>query len=95
MAAIDAILPTTDLLGLAPPQHTASFVVALTDTELSAAWLEPLLPCLGDKRKEGEEVIPRSDYRPSAVQITSLLTGEAFLFPNALGLVAKVWHSLT
>lgn len=52
MAAIDAILQATDLLGLAPPKHTADFVVALTDPELSTAWLEPLLPYLGDERKE-------------------------------------------
>lgn len=54
VAAIDAILPTTHLLGLAPPLHTASSVAALTDAELSAAWLEPPLPYLEDGPKEGK-----------------------------------------
>ena len=53
VAAIGAILPTTHLLGLALPWHTASSVGALTDAEPSAAWLEPPLPYL-----EGKEVVP-------------------------------------
>ena len=57
MAAIDAILLTTDFLGLAPPEHAANFVVALTDTELSAACFEPLLLYLVEGRKEEKAVI--------------------------------------
>lgn len=62
MAAINAILLTAELLILAPPEHTANFAIALTDTELSAVWRKPVLPYLGKERKEGKEVIPRSDY---------------------------------
>ena len=55
VAAIGAILLTAHLLGLALPRHTASSVCALTDAELSAAWLEPPLPYL-----KGHEVVPWS-----------------------------------
>lgn len=85
MATIDAILLTTDLLGLAPPQHAANFIAALTGTELFAAWLEPLLPYLGDGRKEGKEVIPRP-----ATQITDLLTGDHSCHPEAPRLAASL-----
>lgn len=56
MAAINAILLTADLLRLALPEHTADFAVALTDTELSAAWCKPVLPYLGKDRKDEKEV---------------------------------------
>ena len=53
MTAIGTIVLSTDLLGLALPVSAVNSILALTGTELSAAWLEPLLPYLADRRREG------------------------------------------